>query len=536
MSKSQVKKEVFGVMLDCSRNAVMSVEKLKFFIDCLEKMGYNALELYTEDTYELQDEPYFGYLRGRYTPEEIREVDAYAKKHGVELIPCIQTLAHFTAIDRGIYRDIIDNGDILLIDEPKTYEFLEKIFESLSKCFSSRKINIGMDEAHFVGRGKYQDLHGFCDKTELLVRHLNKVSKIAEKYGFKAHMWSDMFFRLVSGGVYYNSDAPIPDKIMKMIPSNVHLCYWDYYHTDKSIYDSMLKKHKEFGCEVWFAGGSWTWGGFAPMARFTINTMKPAMQSVNEQGIKNVLITMWGDDGAECSVFSQLHTLYAIRQYANGNFDQKCIEKGFYKLFGVKYSDFMLLDIPNLQSLEEDQTSPFPFCKPLLYCDPLMGMYDLSIENRGEIPFENHAKLLKKAGKRAKEFKYIFDELSALCFVLEVKYDLGVRTKKAYLSGDKEKLKLLLKDYDKVYIRLQKFHAKFFALWHNENKPFGWEIQDARIGGLMQRIKTCMHRLQAYIAGDLRKIEELEAEILPDGDGYHIRCNTYKYMISKNVF
>ena len=536
MGKLQVEKNIFGVMLDCSRNAVMSVERLKFFIDCLAKMGYNALELYTEDTYELQGEPYFGYLRGRYTPEEIREVDAYAKTKGVELIPCIQTLAHFTAIDSGIYKDIIDNGDILLIDEPKTYEFLDKIFESLSKCFSSKNINIGMDEAHLVGRGKYQDLHGFCDRTELLVRHLNKVAKIAEKYGFKAHMWSDMFFRLVSNGDYYKSDAPIPENVKQMIPKNVGLCYWDYYHTEEEIYDAMFKKHKEFGCDVWFAGGSWTWGGFAPMARFTINTMKPAMQSVNRQGIKNVLVTMWGDNGAECSVFSELHTLYALRQYANGNFNQKSIEKGFYKLFGVKYADFMLLDIPNLKSVDEDQTSPFPFCKPLLYCDPLMGMYDLSIENRGEIPFESHAKLLKNAGKRAKEFKYIFDELSALCSVLEVKYNLGVRTRKAYLAGDKEQLSLLLKDYDKVYTRLQKFHAEFYSLWHKENKAFGWEIQDARLGGLMQRVKTCKCRLQAYIKGNLQKIDELEAEILPDSDGYHIRCNTYKHMISKCVF
>ena len=43
--------EHFGVMVDASRNAVMKVEQLKHLIDCLAKMGYNALELYTEDTF-----------------------------------------------------------------------------------------------------------------------------------------------------------------------------------------------------------------------------------------------------------------------------------------------------------------------------------------------------------------------------------------------------------------------------------------------------------------------------------------------------
>ena len=54
----------FGVMVDCSRNAVMTVEQLKKFITVISKMGYNQLHLYMEDTYEVNDEKFFGYLRG----------------------------------------------------------------------------------------------------------------------------------------------------------------------------------------------------------------------------------------------------------------------------------------------------------------------------------------------------------------------------------------------------------------------------------------------------------------------------------------
>ena len=124
----------FGVMLDCSRDGVMKVSAVKQMIDCLHKMGYNTLELYTEDTYEIDGEPYFGYLRGRYTKAELKEIDAYAKSKGIELIPCIQTLAHYTALVRHIeYADIVDVNDILLIDEPKTYELIDKIFATIAK-------------------------------------------------------------------------------------------------------------------------------------------------------------------------------------------------------------------------------------------------------------------------------------------------------------------------------------------------------------------------------------------------------------------
>ena len=39
-----------GVMLDCSRNAVFTVEKVKSFIRIMAKLGMNTLMLYTEET------------------------------------------------------------------------------------------------------------------------------------------------------------------------------------------------------------------------------------------------------------------------------------------------------------------------------------------------------------------------------------------------------------------------------------------------------------------------------------------------------
>ena len=57
----------FGVMLDWSRNAVMKPEQVKKFVGILRRFGYNMLQLYTEDTYQVENEPYFGYMRGSYT-------------------------------------------------------------------------------------------------------------------------------------------------------------------------------------------------------------------------------------------------------------------------------------------------------------------------------------------------------------------------------------------------------------------------------------------------------------------------------------
>ena len=115
----------FGAMLDMSRNAVMKVEEVKNFAKILHSFGYNTLLLYTEDTYVVDGEPYFGYMRGRYTKDELKELVTYCESLGIEMIPCIQTLAHLNQIFRWqAYAPIHDCDDILFVGEERTYELI----------------------------------------------------------------------------------------------------------------------------------------------------------------------------------------------------------------------------------------------------------------------------------------------------------------------------------------------------------------------------------------------------------------------------
>ena len=167
--------DTFGVMIDCSRNAVMTPDALKKFITILAKMGYNQVQLYMEETYEVDGEPYFGYLRGRYTQEELKDLDSFCAGIGVELVPCIQTLAHMNAAVRWPkYAAITDIRDILLVGDERTYELIENMFSSLRKCFRTDKIHIGMDEAAMLGRGKYLAVYLFSGLTIAIARENRK--------------------------------------------------------------------------------------------------------------------------------------------------------------------------------------------------------------------------------------------------------------------------------------------------------------------------------------------------------------------------
>lgn len=526
-----MKLQSLGVMLDCSRNAVMSVEALKKYITTLNKMGYNQFQLYTEDTYEVEGEPFFGYMRGRYSAEELSDLDEFCRGIGVELVPNIQTLAHLNAIVRwGDYQNIVDCNDILLAGEPRTYELVENMLKSLRKVFSSDKIHIGMDEAHMLGKGKYFDINGPKDRSEILLEHLNRVCELCDKYGFKPMMWSDMFYRLANDGEYYAKNTSFGDKIKAMIPDNLTLVYWDYYSVHKNHYDAMFKGHKALCNRVAFAGGAWKWSGFTPHNAFSIKCTKAAIASCTEHGIKDVFITAWGDDGAEASPLSVLPTLCYAACIAQGITTLADIKAKFFDCVGVSYDDFMLLDLPDKLD-KQLLTNP---SKYLLYNDCFMGLFDNIVGPEDGKKYASYARRLKNAAKRAGEYAYLFEAAAKLCSALSIKADLGVRTHKAYADRDTQALKSVIADYKKLIKRLESFYAAYKTQWFNENKPHGFDIQDIRLGGLIMRVKSCKERLEELVAGKPDTIPELEEKQLSLSDK-HYNFNSWGKSVSANV-
>lgn len=501
--------ERLGVMLDCSRGAVYTVDALKKYIDVLAKMGYNSLQLYTEDTYEVKGEPYFGYLRGRYSVEELRELDFYAGSKGIELIPCIQTLAHLSgALRWQEYFNCTDVNDILLAEDERTYLLIENMFRACSECFQSRNINIGMDEAHMVGLGRYLDLHGYRSRFEILIKHLERVCKIASKYGFKPMMWSDMFFRLANHGEYYITHSS--GKIANVkIPDNLRLIYWDYYSQDYDHYDAMIKAHRQLGTEPVFAGGAWTWTGFVPHNEFSIEASSAAIKACNANGIQDVFITVWKDDGAESSLWSNLPSLWSAAENARGNYDKEAIADKFFKTFHISMKDFLLLDAPENafeKSFVHNET------KYMLYSDVFLGIFDKVVRPSEPERFGKLAEQLRDISKG--KYGYVFRTIADLCAVLEKKYALGVCLRNAYQAKDRAGLVKALEDLKETERRVVRFMHSFEKQWMNECKPFGFEKHDIRLGGLRQRLSHCRRVLEDYLCGKRGKIEELEENIL----------------------
>ncbi len=524
-------------MLDMSRNAVMHPDEVKSFAKLLRSFGYNMIQLYTEDTYEVDNEPYFGYMRGRYTKEELADIVSYCESIGVEVIPCIQTLAHLNQIFRNAdYGKIRDTADILLVGEERTYQLIENMFKTLRSVFKTDYIHIGMDEAHMLGLGKYLDKNGYRNRFDILSEHLTRVVDIAKKYGFTPIMWSDMFFRLANHGEYYTLEDTVNDAIVAKCPEGVELVFWDYYHDDIRYYDNMIAQHKKFGRDVWFAGGAWCWNGFAPFNRWSINSMSVAMRSCAANGIENVFFTMWGDNGKECSFYALLPALYTFRKIYDGITDENEIKRLFKEETGEDFDAMMSLDLPNRVS--PDDLTLSNVSKVMLYNDPLIGVFDSAVDPAAAEKYKAHAKTLYGFAESSK-YAYIFEAEAALCELLSVKYDLGMRARKAYAEKDREALKEIAGDVERAISLLDIFHKKFKTLWMKENKAFGFEVQELRIGGLRLRLCSAKEAIEAYANGDTDTIEEFDTELLdymrPGTRGKMPRLNVWSTIASPSV-
>jgi len=502
----------FGVMLDCSRNAVLTVESVKKFIRLLALLGYNTLQLYTEDTYEIPSQPYWGYLRGRYSQAEIREIDSYAALFGVELIPCIQTLAHLGNIFRySDYQRIHDNADILMVGDNKTYDLIDKMFDSIAHCFSSRRVNIGMDEAFSLGTGAYLKKNGYRPSFDLMIEHLLKVNAIAKKHGFTCYLWSDMFFRLGYGDYFDHSKTPESD-FGKMIPADDHLIYWDYYHLDSAFYGQMIEKQKSFCPNPVFAGGAWTWNGFCPANAFAIAATAAGFGACRKHGVKEAFITLWGDNGGECSFFTALPALARASQDAEA-LSEEIYQKEFILLTGLKEEAFLLFDEPNRLDPRKKLATDNP-SKYLLYNDILTGLFDPTLPEDGEKFYRDAAQKISVYASDS-SYGYLFDSIAKLCLAIAAKYSLGRRLRSAYHDGDEASLRSIRSDLEAAIQTLLSFYRSFRFAFLHDHKPFGFDVQDLRLGGLYFRMKDAEDKIDAYLKKEIPTIPELEETLLP---------------------
>lgn len=558
----QVEEQVWldrnGVMLDCSRNSVLTMDMIKWYIRFEASLGMNTMMLYTEDTYEVEEYPYFGAYRGRYSSEELHELAVYADQFGIEMIPCIQALAHLKNTLRWeAMAGMQDTDDILMVGESEVYRFVEACIRRATEPFLTKRVHLGMDEAWSLGLGKYLHKNGYHPKSEIMAAHLEQVAQICRKLGLEPMIWSDMYLRMSSqNNDYY--DLPLDADLSGAVkpPADVALVYWDYYHTDENFYRQYLRMHSQLSDKVIFAGGGWVWNGVSPNLKGAKDTTEPAMRAVKEAGIREAVCTMWQDDGAETPMGAGLSSIVRFAEHGFAKeVSEEALKGQFEFLTGTSWEACEILgefDRPQGSAFYDNPS------KYLLYQDVLIGLFDEQIRNwdvksyyeglrdrllkaleegmKRNCTQKNCMQILQRGGGYAEEVLSLY---VCLADALSVKAPLGRKMHEAYEKKDRQALAALAeKEIPLAMEKIRVYRDRREALWNRESRIFGFEVLDIRIGGLLARLESAKKRVESWLNGEVDSLPELEEPRLPfrpvkEGEEHTLcACNSWKTIIS----
>ncbi len=503
--------ETAGIMFDCSRNAVLKPDAMRFFLRKMALMGLNMGMMYTEDTYEVPEQPFFGYKRGRYTYEELKALDDYAYLFGIELCPCIQALGHLKRILHWpAFHHLRDNEEVLLADLDETYILLDQMIRAASAPYRSKRIHLGMDEAFGVGLGEHLQRYGYEKPHSVIGRHLSRVLEITDKYGLKAMMWSDMYFHL--DGHHYHSEGLPSESAKAAVDPRITLVYWDYYQADEALYADALYKHAQFPAPTVFAGGIWTWIGPAPAYKNAIENSVAGLTACIKANIPFVLATAWGDNGAETNLKAALLAiqLYGEMTYT-GVYDEQTLHARFQRCCGADAQAFLDLSLLNVvPGMHGHPADPVNACKFMLYQDPLVQLFEA--DTRGFDMSGHFGSLVQKYARYAHEnpeYSLLFDFYAALAHALALKSVWHENAGDVVRNGDRERAAALAEDIPATIEALHALRIIWRKLWESTNKPQGFEIIEVRLGGIAARMATAGEKMRAFALGEVDTIPEL---------------------------
>jgi len=282
-----------GISDDISRGQVSTLENFKTIVQRLARYKQNVYMPYLEDMFRFESHPLIGKGRGALTPEEVKELDDFARKHHVELIPIFQTLGHMeNMLLKPEYVDYAEfpGAASLNISDERIYDLLQEFFDEIVPAFSSKYFHMAADESWDVGRGASRDLVSEKGFGEAHAQHFIQVYEMLRDMGKEVIMYADIATGL-------GEAIPGYPEVLDHLPDEITVVYWDYWlqrsYTHKA---KILQKAEQ---PFFVSPGVWNWHPIYPdNLTAPINIRNMAHTGVNTDAI-GFINSSWGDYGGE---------------------------------------------------------------------------------------------------------------------------------------------------------------------------------------------------------------------------------------------
>lgn len=485
--------EYRGWMDDISRGPIPTVDFIKKEIRTLAAYKMNFFQLYTEHVFKLESHPDIAPSDGL-TAQEINELTEYAKQYYVEFMGNQQCFAHAEKTLRipFYYDEIGDTKNNFDPSNPKTYEFLEDVFDEVAPAYESKYFNINCDETEGLGSGKAKEYVEKIGKDEAYCAHINKVYDILKKHGKTVMMWGDII-------------AKNPSMIDKL-PEDMHFVVWSYGARDNFM--EMLKPFKESGHTFWVATGANCWSTVLPDIQTYMNNIANFARDAHASGAKGLMNTAW-DDYGESMFSSTWHSMiWAAEMSWNPRTGLK-YENDFNKLFEIQYFNNKTEDngaIAVLYDLNEINMGFDELDKPLLEFYPdQVGKESLqkfvSTKDKSHSIFKNISKLIED-GNRNDDILRCAQTAAFRIYVTECKNILKTQifnTLQDPCIENASETKKAMADFSEKLIALKDMTCQ---LWDSESRTYSRDIVEARFDKIIQDINDADKKV--FIDNELR--------------------------------
>ncbi len=283
-----------GVAEDTSRGQCPTVESAKRYIDILARYKMNVYAIgYEGDNFYNEKHPKIGTTVAQFTPDEIKEINTYARERFIDLIPIYVSLGHqdnILQIPEYEHLAEFPSAQCFNVSDQRIYSLIEDYYKSICNSFSSTKaFHIGCDESYDVGVYKSKDLVERNGRSQVLMTHYKKVYDLAKKYG-KEQI------------IMYHDIIANYDDIMKDLPKDIQVMFWDY--APKKKYDILTRIFKISKNPIILSPSHLNWCRHFPDYRSSSNNILGMIEygkklNINKDsddpGIIGLLNSTWGD-------------------------------------------------------------------------------------------------------------------------------------------------------------------------------------------------------------------------------------------------
>jgi hypothetical protein len=249
---------------------------------------------------------------------DLRQVIAFARQHQMEVIPLVQSMGHSEWIFRnGQNLDIAEDPENLRAYcplNPRTYSFIDAVYDEALQVFEPRSFHIGHDEVNMFGRFPY---HEECKRRGLTQLFVDDVLHHYNRFkhrGIRTMMWGDMLLhRSESADMAAFAESPEEaQRRREMLPKDIIICDWHYQpRPPEEFVQKNLRVFQQAGFEV----VATTW--YTPMNIY--NFAKAAQQA----GILGLLQSTWAGYNISEAVlkpaFPQFSAFVLAAEYAWSN-------------------------------------------------------------------------------------------------------------------------------------------------------------------------------------------------------------------------